>query len=219
MLSAENLASIESEGRRLLTAARRNPARPVPQYPDWVLADLVNHTAAMHGRTTLVVTELPAERISSPGLPDGADPLDWYEETLEGMLAALTEADPSSECWGFVPDATVASWEKRMVVETGVHRWDAYQALGDEDRLTDLVGVTGLDEFAEMWLPRLEVRPLRLTATDVERTWTLGDGEPRASVEGTVSDLYLRLMSRPSQVDLPSDWAAAVDGLAPPPKR
>jgi hypothetical protein len=51
------------------------------------------------------------------------------------------------------------------------------------------------------------------------RTWVYGDGEPAAEIEGTASDLYLRLVSRPSPVVLPDEWAAAVDGLAPPPKR
>ena len=114
MLSAENLAGIESDGRRLLIMARRDPGRPVPQYPDWTLTDLAGHTASIHGRTTIVVTELPTERVSAPKPPDGADVLDWYEETLEAMLAALTEADPAAPCWGFVPDSNVATWEKRI---------------------------------------------------------------------------------------------------------
>jgi uncharacterized protein (TIGR03083 family) len=219
VLSAENLASIESEGRRLGQTARREATRPVPQYPDWTLADLAVHTAAIHGRTAQICRELPLERISSPTLPEGAEVLDWYDETLDGLLAALTAADPGSPCWGFLPDSNVGFWERRMVVETGVHRWDAFQAFAEEDRLTDHVARTGLDEFAEMWLPRLgEVQPVRVTATDLGRTWTFGE-DPVAEVEGTASDLFLRLMARPSPVRLPDDWAAAVDGLDPPPKR
>lgn len=220
MLSAENLASLESEGRRLLTAARRDPGRAVPQYPGWTLADLVNHTASIHARTVVVVTELPTERVSAPRLPEGVDVLDWYEETLESMLAVLTEADPAQECWGFVPDANVGSWETRMVIETGVHRWDAYQAFGEEDRLTDLVAVSGIDEFGGMWFPRLgDLATLEAIASDLGRSWVFGQGEPDVSIEATASDLYLRLMSRPSPVELPADWAASVDDLAPPPKR
>lgn len=219
MLSAENLASIESEGRRLVQAVRRDPDRPVPQYPDWTLTDLASHTASIHGRTALVCTEFPTERVSSPTVPDGADVLDWYDETLDGLLAVLTDADPTRPCWGFLADNSVGLWERRMVVETGVHRWDAYQALHEEDRLTDHVARNGLDEFTDMWLPRLEgVQPLRVTATDLGRTWTYG-GETGRDVEGTASDIFLRLMARPSPVELPDDWAAAVDALAPPPKR
>ena len=219
MLSAENLAGIESEGRRLGLAARRDPHRSVPQYPGWTLADLVNLTASIHGRTAQICRELPAERISSPKLPEGTDPVDWYEETLDDMLAALTEADPASECWAFGPRPNVGFWERRMVIETGIHRWDAYQALGEEDRLTDLVARSGLDEVPDMWLRQAgDVQTLRATATDLEESWVFGQGDPTASVDGTASDLYLSIVSRPSLVDLPPDWAAAVRGLAPPPK-
>lgn len=220
MLSAENLAGIESEGRRLALAARRDPQQAVPQYPDWTLADLASHTASIHGRTTLICRDLPTERVSAPRLPDGKDPIDWYEETLDEMLAALTAADPDSECWGFGPQPAVGFWERRMVIETGVHRWDAYQAHGEEDRLTDLVARAGLEEFADMWLPHLgDVQTLQVNATDLDRAWRYGEGEPTATVDGTASELYLRLVSRPSPVELPADWAAAVDGLASPPKR
>lgn len=220
MLLVENLASIESEGRRIALAVRRDPERLVPQYPDWTLADLASHLASIHGRTRQVVEELPTERISAPRVPEDADPVDWYEETLEEMLAVLRDADPTTPCWGFWPDSCVGLWESRMVIETGVHRWDAYQAFGEEDRLTDHVARSGLDEFPVLWLPRLgEVRPLELTATDLGTTWVFGGDDPDASVEGTVSDLLLRLMSRPSPVELPGDWADAVDGLEPPPRR
>lgn len=220
MLSAENLASIEAEGRRLGDYARRDPKRPVPQYPDWTLADLASHTASIHGRTTLIVTELPTERVSAPRLPEGGDVLDWYDETLEAMLAALRDADPSTRCWGFGPDPCVGFWETRMVIETGVHRWDAAQAFGEADRLTDRVAGEGLEEFGDMWLPQLgEVSALEITATDLGRSWIFGEGDPAHSIEGSASNLYLRLISRPSPVDLPEDWVAAVDGLAPPPKR
>jgi uncharacterized protein (TIGR03083 family) len=220
MLSVENLASIESEGRRLALTARREPDRPVPQYPGWTLADLVSHVASIHGRTKQVVEELPGERISAPRLPEGADAIDWYEETLEEMLAVLRDADPTAPCWGFWPESSVGLWESRMVVETGVHRWDAYQAFGEQDRLTDHVALSGLEEFPVLWLPRLgEVQPRGLTATDLGKSWLFGGEEASSSVEATASDIYLRLMSRPSPVDLPEDWAAAVDGLEPPPKR
>ena len=220
MLSAENLAAIESEGRRLGFAARRDPERLVPQYPGWSLTDLVSHTASIHGRTALICRELPTERISAPRLPEAADPIDWFDETLEDMLAVLTEVDPTKGCWGFGPDPNLGFWERRMVIETGVHRWDAYQAFGEEDRLLDVVARSGLEEFPAMWLPQLgEVQTLEARATDLEVAGVFGAGEATAVVEGTGSDIYLRLMSRPSPVELPEDWAAAVDGLGTPPKR
>jgi hypothetical protein len=59
---------------------------------------------------------------------------------------------------------------------------------------------------------------LQVNALDLGREWVLGGGTPGASVSGTASDLYLRLMSRASGVELPLEWAAAVDGLEPPPR-
>jgi uncharacterized protein (TIGR03083 family) len=222
VLWAENLAAIESEGRRLGGAVRRDPKRPVPQYPGWTLADLAAHTASIHGRTILICRELPAERISAPRLPEGADPVGWYEETLEMMLDTLEQADPETTAWAFGPRQNLGFWERRMVIETGIHRWDAFRAWGDEDDLTLRVAESGLDEFAEMWMPHLgeaPLPPLGLEATVIPRSWAYGEGQPEATVAGTASDLYLRLMSRPSSVQLPKEWEAAVDGLPPPPKR
>lgn len=220
MLSDENLALIESEGRRLVAAARRDPDRAVPQYPGWTLADLASHTASIHARTVLICEELPQERISSPRLPEGVDPVDWCEETLVKMLRALAEADPATPVWAFGPEPVLGFWEIRMLIETGVHRWDAEQALGDPGPLHVRVAEAGLDEFPGMWLPHLgDVQTLGVITADLGRSWVFGEGHPAEHVEGSASDIYLRLLSRPSSVDLPEDWATAVDGLAPPPKR
>jgi uncharacterized protein (TIGR03083 family) len=144
---------------------------------------------------------------------------DWYEATLAELLDVLTTSDPGQPVWGWGPHPTIGFWERRMVIETGIHRWDAEQAIGDPAPLTDHVAVSGLDEFSVLWLPFLgEVAPLTVEATDLSRRWVLGDGEPTETVIGPASEVFLRLMSRPSSVVLPQDWASAVDGLAPPPK-
>lgn len=217
MLSAENLASIESEGRRLVAAARRDPERPVPFYPGWTLRDLVVHTGSMHGRATTVVEGLLTDKVGPVLPPDGAEVFTWYEDGLDSMLAALTSADPASPCWGFVSEATVGFWERRMVIETGLHRWDAHSAFGEEDRLTDRVATSGLDEFPDLWMLRLgEVDSLILEAVDMDRKWDYGDGPDPVAIDGTASDLFLRLMSRASPVMLPDDWSEAIDSLAIP---
>jgi len=219
VLSVENLSVIEAEGARILELGRRNPDLSVPQYPEWTVRDLISHTASIHGRTTLVCQTLPLKRISAPRLPEGADELDWYEETLAGMLASLRAADPTSEVWAFDSVGTIAFWERRMVVETGVHRWDAEQAFGEPDPLLDEVSRAGLDEFPVMWLQHLgELPPLQLRATDLDETWVYGTDHPEQIVEGTASEIYLRLMARQG-VELPESWAKAIDRMAPPPKR
>jgi uncharacterized protein (TIGR03083 family) len=219
VLLAENLASIESEGHRLAAAVRTNPTLPVPQYPEWTLADLASHTGSIHARTIEICRTLPTERISAPKLPEGRDPVEWFEETLEEMLAVLTEADPETPVWGFGPNPTIGFWERRMVIETGVHRWDASQATGRDEPLTLHVARSGLEEFADMWLPMLgEVPALRVTVVDLAESWTYGDGVPELEISGDASDLYLALVARPSGIELPETWAEAVGSLRTPPK-
>ncbi len=219
MLSAENLDVIRSEGERILVRAREDPARPIPQYPGWVMSDLVSHLGSIHGRTTLICRERPAERVPGPTLPEGVDVLDWYEANLEAMLTTLEEVDPDITVWGLWPNPSLGLWERRMVIETGIHRWDADRAFGDPGPLSELVALSGLNEFADMWLPRMGEMPvLEIRADDFGRSWVYGSGASVTKVSVTASDIFLRLMSRPSPVVLPDEWAGAVDALEPPRK-
>jgi len=211
--------TIRSEALRILEVANRDLQRPVPQYPGWSMADLLAHLASVHGRTAIICIDIAQERVSGPHLPLHGDVSRWFGETLVSMLEALASTDHDAGVWGFGSRPTVGLWQRRMLIETGVHRWDAEQAWGEEQPLLDAVAIAGLDEFSDMWLPRLGTVPtISVTATDLGRSWVLGEGEPVATVVGSASDIYLRLMSRPG-AELPDEWAAAVDALEPPPKR
>lgn len=181
------------------------------------MADLVTHTASIHARTTAICETLPEERIPAPQIPTGADPVAWYEGQLEEMVEALRDADPNTPVWTFTTGGTIAFWVRRMLIETGVHRWDAQQALEDPDDLPEEVSEAGLDEFESMWLPRLpELPTLEVVAIDLGRSWVYGPGRGER-VEDEASRLYLRLMSRPG-ARLPQVWEKAVDGLGGPAK-
>ena len=216
---ADALVIIESEGKRILDLGREDIARPVPQYPGWTMGGLLAHTGAILGRSSLICRDLLTERPQSPRPGEDDDVADWFEERLNEVLAVFGECDPTASVWGFGPEPTVGFWHDRMLIEVGVHRWDAEQAFGEPPPLVDDVAVTGLDEFRVMWFPRLEdIQPLALTATDLGRHWHYGEGEPASTIEAPASEIYLRLMGRPSSVVLPDDWAAAVDSLEPPPR-
>jgi uncharacterized protein (TIGR03083 family) len=201
----------------MIEVARRDPGRDVPQYPEWTMNDLMAHTASILGRTAIVCREKLQERAHAPRVPEGGDGIQWFSEQLDEMLEVLRFGDPSTPVWGFGSAPSVGFWVRRMLIEVGVHRFDADTAWGDDFPLLDRVAQAGLDEFSEMWLPRLgEVPTIRLKADEIGRTWTYGPGDPESEVSGTASDLYLRLMSRPSPVVLPPEWSEAVAALTPP---
>ena len=167
-MAVSDLGAIESEGRRIIGYGRRQPDRIVPQYPTWTLRDLVVHVAGVHGRTAAVCRTLPQERVPAAELPAGGDAFGWAEEQLEEMLQGLRTADPGMEVWTFVPDKRLAFWSRRMLIETGVHRWDAQGAVEDPEPLLPPVAANGLDEFPDLYLPRLgEVPTIELTAVDL----------------------------------------------------
>jgi uncharacterized protein (TIGR03083 family) len=210
------LQAIERDGRRIIEIGRASPEAVVPRYPTWTVLDLVLHVAGVHGRTWALCRSLAQERLPLAERPAGADPVAWAGAQLEGMLDALRTADPEASVWTFVEDRRLGFWARRMVIETGVHRWDAEGAIGVPEPLPALVATSGLDEFAALYLGRLgAVPPIELHATDLGRTWRFGEGEPVAAVDGTASDLFLRLMSRPG-APLPPAWERAVDSLATP---
>jgi uncharacterized protein (TIGR03083 family) len=218
-MDQRDLAAIEYEGFRLIELGRQTPECMVPQYPAWTLRDLVLHVAGVHGRTGAICETLASERIPTPGLPAGTDAFDWAAEQLARMLEGLATADPEAAVWTFVDDPALAFWSRRMVIETGLHRWDAHSAVGEPVELLTIVSGHGLDEFADLYLPRFrDVQTIELTAVDTGGTWRFGPGEPTARIEGKASDLFLRLMSRPG-VELPADWARAVDSLGSPADR
>jgi uncharacterized protein (TIGR03083 family) len=216
---AEPLELVVNEGEKLLALGREDLSRPVPQYPGWTISDLLTHTGSIVGRTTLICRDRLQERPSSPRIEEGGDPLSWFQGHLADMCDVLSTSAPETPVWGFGPNPNVEFWIRRMLIEVGVHRWDAEQAFGRPIPLLDEVAVAGLEEFPIMWLGYLgEPSTIKLSATDLGRDWVYGPGDPVHAVEGTSSDLYLKLMSRPSPVNLPEEWEAAVGSLTPPPR-
>src|SRR5690606_40729749 len=93
---------------------------------------------------------------------------DWSSDVCSSDLANV---------WGFGTDSTVGRWVRRMLVETGVHRWDAQHAFGEATPLTGLVAATALDEFSSMWAPLLD---------------KIGRASCRERVQVTVADAALK---------------------------
>lgn len=218
MLSTDNLASIEADGAELGRLVREQPDQPVPQYPGWLLSDLAQHVAWAQGRVVTICQEKATDRIKGPRLPEGTDPADWYDETLAKLLEVLRSSDPETPVWGLGAMATIGFWERRMVIETAVHLWDARQAVGAQTAIGTHPALCGLDEYQERAHLLGDLPALAVKAADVDRSWVFGSGEPTATVSGSASDILLRIYSRPSPVVLPGVWADTLDALAAPPK-
>lgn len=152
--------------------------------------------------------------MGAPRPADDDDILDWFSHRLDETVEVLSTSDHGIPVWGFGPQPSIGFWVTRMLIEVGVHRWDAEQALGRPIPLLDEVARAGLDEFPLMWLPRLgELSPMLLKVTDLKGDWQYGSGDPVYTVEGPGSDIYLRLVNRPGAVSLPDEWEKAISSL------
>ncbi|HWU24090.1 MAG TPA: maleylpyruvate isomerase family mycothiol-dependent enzyme [Nocardioides sp.] len=184
----------ELEGGDLLAA--------VPTCPGWTLADLGNHLREVHLWAAHAVTEGDPRGSSEPVVADRL--ASAYREAADRLIAVL-DVDPSAPAWTFGPDQVVGFWRRRQVHETLVHLYDATLATGRAGlwKPEPELAWDGVDEVATMFYPRQlrlgRSEPLTsrlvLTATDIDSTTSIGEGEP-VELAGTAADLLLTLWRR-----------------------
>jgi len=195
---------------------------PVPACPDWTTAELVRHLGSVHRWAAAIV--LSGQRIPEEPAARATEPLDeWYAGTATALIAALQAVDPDEPTPNFAGiDEVAAFWPRRQLHETCVHRVDLAQALDLPEIVWDVdpqVATDGISEAIRVFGRRMTQRgrrphvhaPIRLVATDVERSWIVAPdeddpaGPPRlvqreVDVEGeavgTATDLYLALWGR-----------------------
>jgi uncharacterized protein (TIGR03083 family) len=218
MAPQEYVAAVRREGGALAHAARQDPARPVPYYPGWSVADLVAHTGSVH-RWALEIVRSRATEGGPREEYEGRDPirlLAWFEEGLEELSRELEKADSSEPVWSFA-DQTVGFWQRRMAHETAIHRWDAQSAFGDAQPIECRLAATGIPESLAIHV----VQPTRNTAIgghgesvallcdDVSDGWIVvllpdevcfeeGTGPATSRAAGTASDVWLFVTGRPA---------------------
>jgi uncharacterized protein (TIGR03083 family) len=152
------------------------------------------------------------------GPPEGAAArLAWYDDGLELLLGTLADTDPSVDVWNWSPsgDRSVRFWDRRMALETAVHRWDAQAAIGTVDAVDAALAVDGVDEYFELFVAgRLAAEPvpqlsgsLHLHATDSDGEWWIAfapdhlerrheHAKADAAVRGPASALLLWVWKR-----------------------
>lgn len=154
------------------------------------------------------------------GYDEGAAPRDpaglkaWYARSADALVQALS-VDPSTDAWTFFPPRTVGFWRRRRSQETLMHRWDAGRAVGSATPMDAALAADGVAEVFDTMALRMiskgaatyPEQAVRITATDADRCWTYGTGEPIAEVSGTAEDLLLMLWGRKPRDTGSVTWA------------
>jgi uncharacterized protein (TIGR03083 family) len=198
-----------------------NLDRQVPGCPDWTLWWLVGHLGSVQrfwAETVRAGGEVPED---PPGLAvHEADAVaSWYREQSRELLRALRETPWAARAWTWWGEpATVGAIARHQAQEAAVHRWDAQSAIGPAEPIETPVADDAVDEFLDILrrLDRVDGLPsaVRVHATDSGSDWTVGPGEPAATLSATASDLLLFLYGRVRDRAVEIDGnRAAVDAL------
>ena len=217
----KRLIRLRAEGRAFVeTLSDEVLDNPVPAGPKWTLRDLTQHLGRVHswaGEATRSTEQPPRPELQWP-----TDAAGMADKLLSG-LALLTVAldGPSAQpAWSFAPGhGTLGFWQRRQLVETAIHRWDAQGAVGQPQPLEGDVAADGLDELVEVLVP-LRIAEGKLApgasvtakTSDEDGTWAWGQGDPIAEVSGSASDLLLFAWGR-LDADAPAlTWSGDVEG-------
>ncbi|HEY7015872.1 MAG TPA: maleylpyruvate isomerase family mycothiol-dependent enzyme [Streptosporangiaceae bacterium] len=214
MDSAAYLAHLRHELDAFAACLSGDLSARVEYCGDWTLYDLADHLGRQNLWAAAAVTEQHGDLDPPPAPRDPAALATWFGGTCDVQFAAL-DTDPAAPAWTFAPPPTVGFWQRRRCQETLVHRWDAEHALGRASRLDPELAGDGVAEVIDTFVPR-QVRLGRiaapahavgLTAADTGSAWTLGPGDPVASVRGTAADLLLLLWGRRADDDPALAWS------------
>ena len=238
MEKAQYLEALEIEADAFIAAVSGDLETAVTHCGDWAIRDLAIHQGTVWQFATANVLgggdkSGPAHPWASDGSSPDSELADWLTASKDTMLEVLRAAEPDAAAWTFAANnQTAGFWQRRMLAETAVHRWDAeHCASGGEIPLIDpVVAADGIDEYIEVGLRFSSGRPnrtypansLHLHCTDTEGEWTIvGDGQSEftvtrehakgdAAVKGTASALLLWVWGRDGgDVEIFGDEAVA----------
>ncbi|HVV37072.1 MAG TPA: maleylpyruvate isomerase N-terminal domain-containing protein [Acidimicrobiales bacterium] len=206
--------------------------QPVDGCPEWDLGALVEHLGTLQRYITAGIESGGKPTGGWPSAPeDRARFADWFAEGAAALEAALRARPDDEACWTFFPNApqTIGTWVRRQAHELAVHRYDAEMAAtGVAEALDPAIAVDGIDEYFDLFVPRVDGRtPIRIgeltihlhAAGDAAGEWLVrcGDHAPAVTREhgkgdvaltGEASDLLLTIWGR---VD-PEEVGVAVFG-------
>ncbi len=129
-------------------SARDHLGLPIPCCPGWDMAELVEHEGEMHHAICELIRRgaMDPDEIDDPVVP-ATHLVDWFEIGLGDLAGVLLESDPSQPVWSWSPQKNVAFWQRRLAIETAIHRWDAESAVSNPAPIDAALAVDGIDEF------------------------------------------------------------------------
>jgi uncharacterized protein (TIGR03083 family) len=210
-----------SAALRAAVAAAPDLDARVPGCPAWNLKDLVLHLGQVQRFWAVVVAageaDAPPPRESIPGAMPAGDLLEWSAESTELLVTALASAGEDAPSWAWWPSAAAprssTAVARHQVAESGVHAWDAQDAIGRPAAVPEPVALDAVAEFlqvtygAEGSWPELGAQ-IKFVA-DEGTSWVLdlselgarvdpadSAGTVDATVRGPASDILLVLYGR-----------------------
>lgn len=175
--------------------------RQIPACPGWTVTELMGHLWSVQAWARSILRAREPQPTLDPGPSPVADFIDGIPDFLTAMRA-ITADEP---CWNFGPKPRRAGWWiRRQAHEHAIHRVDLEAAFGTAPIFDAAFAADGVDEVISMFYPR-QVHAQRtapvseaihIIAADTGDTWTLGDGDPVASVTADAEALYLALWKR-----------------------
>jgi uncharacterized protein (TIGR03083 family) len=212
---------------------------PIPAQPGWKVDDTTVHLGADH--RWAAATVLGGSLVARNAAPRTFTPLsDWYANSAAALLAAFQAVDPSEPVANPTRiDESVRFWLRRQAHETTIRAVDVAEALGLGDLAVDIeprFAADGIEEVLGVMLPVLTGRgqrpdlrgAVRVTATDLPRSWVVRPGEDSfatplvrvdtgefeiiGEISGVARDLYLTFWKRlpANRVRMVGEAAAAL---------
>lgn len=150
------LELLRSDGESLSQAAQRGLDRPVPWSPGWDAAQVLRHTGSvyLHKVACVRLGRAPREGEWQKDPPPGEDLVLWFRAAHAAIVDELTghSADDPAYTW-WPPEQTVGFWQRRMALETVVHRVDAESATNSTGPIDAALAADGVDEILTIMLP------------------------------------------------------------------
>jgi uncharacterized protein (TIGR03083 family) len=210
------VAAYRAARQRIAVLAPLDQEAQVPACPEWMARDLVAHLAGLaHDWVTSRLEEYASPAWTQRQVEERRrKPLaelfeEWERDAakLEPILADPASSglsDPLQTAFGPVP---AVAWPSMIVTDLAAHEHDLRSALGSPGaRHSDAVAIGWRSHLGTLRMLQAAtgLPVLTITATDQDRSWAVGRGEPTTLLEADLFELFRASGGRRSRHQLES---------------